>query len=299
MAIRRFEAELIPKIRKLDVLARQTVLSEVIEGNWTAVFKGHGMEFSGYRAYNFGDDASLIDWKASLRSKSLLIKEYEQEKSVNIYFLFDISNKMLFSSTKKLKAEYGAEIISSMAYAILRSGDSVGMSMFNNKLVTKLPLNVGKRMHYMMIKDLSNVAYYGGDFDLPKVLNFLFTFLKNKAVLIIVSDFIGLSPDWYKYLRIASQRYEIIGIMIRDPRDRELPKGAGQYTLQDPSTGETIYIDTNKYAQAYKEYVMKEEAEIEKHFKATRSDLLKLTTDQDFYKPIITFFKKRSYTHRG
>ena len=94
MAIKRFEAELLPKIRKLDVYARQSVLSEVIEGNWTALFKGHGMEFSGYRAYTYGDDASLIDWKASLRSKSLLVKEYEQEKSVNVYFLFDVSNSM-------------------------------------------------------------------------------------------------------------------------------------------------------------------------------------------------------------
>ena len=38
--------------------------------------------------------------------------------------------------------------------------------------------------------------------------------------------------------------------------------------------------------------------EIEKHFKATKSDLLKLTTDQDFYKPIVTFFKRRALTHR-
>ena len=74
MAIERLDADLLPKIRKLDVYARQSALSDVIEGNWTTTFKGHGMEFSGYRSYQYGDDASLIDWKASLRSKSLLIK---------------------------------------------------------------------------------------------------------------------------------------------------------------------------------------------------------------------------------
>ncbi|GIU69573.1 MAG: hypothetical protein KatS3mg002_0809 [Candidatus Woesearchaeota archaeon] len=94
MPINKFEAELLPKIRKLDVYAKQQALSEVIEGNWTTTFKGHGMEFSGYRTYQYGDDASLIDWKASLRSKSLLVKEYEQEKSVNVFFLFDVSNSI-------------------------------------------------------------------------------------------------------------------------------------------------------------------------------------------------------------
>ncbi|MEM4637945.1 MAG: DUF58 domain-containing protein [Candidatus Woesearchaeota archaeon] len=298
MSLIKFEAELLPKIRKLDVYARQQALSEVIEGNWTTTFKGHGMEFSGYRSYQYGDDASLIDWKASLRSKSLLVKEYEQEKSVNVFFMFDVSNSMLFSSTRKLKAEFGAELISSLAFAILRSGDSVGMSMFTDKLVTKLPLNVGKKMHYLIVKDLSNVNNYGGNFDLGKSLNILFNTLKTRAVIVIISDFIGLSENWYKYLRIASQKYEVIGIMVRDPRDRELPTEAGQYVLEDPYTGEKIYIDTKKYFEVYKKYVEKEEANIEKHFKATKSDLLKLTTNKDFYKDVMTFFKRRALTHR-
>ncbi|MGV8150118.1 MAG: DUF58 domain-containing protein [Candidatus Woesearchaeota archaeon] len=298
MAIRKFEAELLPKIRKLDVYARQHALSEVIEGNWTTTFKGHGMEFSGYRSYQYGDDASLIDWKASLRSKSLLIKEYEQEKSVNVYFMLDVSNSMLFSSTRKLKAEFGAELVSSLAFAILRSGDSVGLSMFNDKLVTRLPLNVGRRMHYMIVKDLSNVNNYGGNFDFGKSMNFLFTFLKNRAVIVIISDFIGLDEKWYKYLRIASQKYEVIGIMVRDPRDEELPADLGQYLIEDPYTGEKLYIDAKQYSEAYKQYVIEEEKKIEKHFKATKSDLLKLRTDKDFYKEVMKFFKKRALTHR-
>jgi len=298
MAIKKLDAELLPKIRKLDVHARQSVLSEIIEGNWTAIFKGHGMEFTGYRAYTYGDDASLIDWKASLRSKSLLVKEYEQEKSVNVYFMLDVSNSMLFTSTKKLKAEFGAELVSSLAFAILGSGDAVGLSMFTDKLVTNLPLNVGKKMHYLMINDLSNVNNYGGNFDLGKSLNLLFSTLNSRAVIIIISDFIGLKQDWHKYLRIASQRYEVIGVMVRDPRDKVLPKGVGQYMLEDPFTGEKLYIDTDQYADAYKKYVMHEEAEIEQFFKVMRSDFISLTTDQEFYKPLITFFKKRALTHR-
>ena len=81
MAIKKLNAELVPKIRKLEVFARQSALSQYIEGNWTTTVKGQGIEFTGYRSYTYGDDASMIDWKASLRSKSLLVKEYEQEKT--------------------------------------------------------------------------------------------------------------------------------------------------------------------------------------------------------------------------
>ena len=86
--------------------------------------------------------------------------------------------------------------------------------------------------------------------------------------------------------------------MIRDPRDRELPSKGGQYYLEDPFTGEKLYVDSAQYASAYKRLAQKEEEYIEKQFKATKSALLRLQTDQDFYKPLIKFFKKRSLTHR-
>ena len=87
--------------------------------------------------------------------------------------------------------------------------------------------------------------------------------------------------------------------MIRDPRDRMLPPEMGQYLLEDPFSGEKLYIDTKQYGSVYKKFVEEEEANIERHFKSTKSDLLKLDTSKDFYKEIMTFFKKRALTHRN
>jgi len=297
MAIKKINAELLPKIRRLDVFARPTALSQYIEGNWTTTIKGQGIEFSGYRSYTFGDDASMIDWKASLRSKSLLVKEYEQEKSVNIYFLLDVSNSMLFTSTKKLKVEHGAELVSSLAYAILKSGDGVGLSMFTDRLVTRRSINMGRRMHTIIVNDLKNVNNYGGKFSFENVARIMMSVVKGNAVLIIISDFIGLGPSWQKYLRMLNTRFEVIGIMIRDPRDRELPKDAGQYFLEDPFTGEKLYIDTATYADAYKKYVEKEEADIARQFKAANADFMKIITNKEYYVDLIKFFKRRALTH--
>ncbi|HYD03177.1 MAG TPA: DUF58 domain-containing protein [Alphaproteobacteria bacterium] len=297
MAIKKLNADLVPRIRKLEMFARQTSLSQYIEGNWTTTTKGQGIEFSGYRAYTYGDDASMIDWKATLRSKSLLVKEYNTEKSVNVYFLMDVSNSMLFTSTKKLKAEHAAELVSGLSYAILRSGDGVGVSMFNDKLVTRLPINIGSKMHRLITNDLGNVNNYGGNFSFENTARIIMNVINTRAVLVIVSDFIGLSPEWNKSLRMLSTKFEIIGIMIRDPRDRELPKDTGQFYLEDPFTNEKLYVDTEQYADAYKKYVEKEEAEIAKYFKTSNADFIKITTDKDYYTELTKFFKRRAYTH--
>jgi uncharacterized protein (DUF58 family) len=206
---------------------------------------------------------------------------------------------MLFTSTKKLKVEHGAELVSSMSYAILRSGDGVGLSMFTDRPVTRRNVNMGRKMHRLIMNDLINVNNYGGNYSFENTARITMSILKSNAVLIIISDFIGLGPEWFKYLRMLNTRFEIIGIMIRDPRDRELPKDAGQYYLEDPFTQEKLYIDAAQYADAYKKYVEKEEESIAKHFKATNADFLKIITDKDYNTDLIKFFKRRSLTHRG
>ena len=54
---------------------------------YRSVFRGKGLEFDSYRLYSDGDDASLIDWKASLRANEMLSKQYIEERDLNVYFL--------------------------------------------------------------------------------------------------------------------------------------------------------------------------------------------------------------------
>lgn len=293
MKVKAFDVDLVERIRKLEIITRKSTLSQAMEGNWTTMFKGRGMEFAGYRNYNFGDDANQIDWKASLRSKEILIKEYEEEKNLKVFFLVDVSNSMLFTSTSQLKCEYVLEMVASMTLAILRSGDAVGLGLFTDKLVARIEPDIGKVMQYRIIRALMNVNNYGGNFDFRKAIMYLLSFLKSKALVIIISDFVGMDPTWKKYIELAADRWEIIGIMVRDPRDRTLPKNTGQYVLEDPYSKERIQIDVNQYKTAYETYVKKEEAMIEHVFSGTRSSLLKLTTDKDFHIPLLNFLKRR------
>ena len=43
-------------------------------------FRGKGLEFDFYRAFEAFDDASMIDWRASLRANTTLAKKYIKER---------------------------------------------------------------------------------------------------------------------------------------------------------------------------------------------------------------------------
>lgn len=293
MKLKEFKAVLMPKpTGKLDIYTKRKVLNEVLAGEWISQLKRRGIEFAGYRTYTSNDDAVLIDWKASLRANKLLIKELEVERAHNIFFLVDVSDSMLFASTKRLKCEYAAEVISSIAFAVLRGGDNVGMGLFTDKLVDKIYPQVGKRQYYRIIKTLSNPDVYGGNFDFENAIKYTASFLNMRATIVLISDFIGLKPNWQKYIEYLAQKYNIAAIMIRDPRDEEIPAGAGQIVIEDVYTKEKMYIDAKDYAKKYNKEAREEKEKIKQTFENLAVPFLELKTDEDYLDKLITFFKR-------
>ena len=282
-----------PLIKKLEVSTKRGFI-DILTGSYKSSFKGKGLDFDGYRSYISGDDANTIDWKATLRSQDLLVKVFTEERNVNIIFLVDISSSMSFASIDKLKNEYAAELVASMSFAAIQAGDSVGMIMFSDKIVKLLPPAMGNRQYFMIIKALSNPKLYEGKFDLSRVISDLMNSFKRGAIVVIVSDFIGLGKDWEKYLSAASERFELIGIMVRDPRDYEMPEDVGQIVISDPYSDKEILIDTATIKEEYEAAVKKQIEYIKHTFIKSRANFLELRTDKPFLNHVINFFLVRN-----
>ena len=59
---------------------------------------------------------------------------------------------------------------------------------------------------------MANTLYdenYGGKFDLPKTLLMTRSFVQNKAVIVIVSDFLGMQKGWARYVQLMADDYEV------------------------------------------------------------------------------------------
>jgi uncharacterized protein (DUF58 family) len=276
-----FRPDLLPTIRKLEIHAKRSVLSTTLTGNWISKIRGHGIEFAGYRTYTVNDDASMIDWKASVRSRKLLVKELNEEKNLNIFLLVDVSDSMLFGTADKLKAEYAAELISSFSFAALRGGESVGMAFFSERVKRYVAPKLGVQHHATLMKMLENTADYGGKKDFPKAAGQLLGMMNVPGLIVIISDFVGVDATWERYLKIMAGQHDLICVMVRDRRDRELPSH-GEYLLEDPSTGERIVVDTADYAAPYKAYVEQEERGLGLLLQRSNADLLQLETTDDY-----------------
>lgn len=279
------------KINNLKIITKRLV-NTTFFGDYKSVFKGRGLEFEGFRDYTMEDDAISIDWKASKRANKLLVREFIEERNLDVFFLIDVSSNMLTSSTKKLKSEYSAELISTIAFSVLGAGDKVGFALFSKGLIKESVLSNKKSQFYTLIESLTNSENYSDYFNLPDALNYLSDHIRKNTLVFIVSDFI--TPfGWEDDLKLVSQKFDIIGIMIRDPRDLTLPDSKGLVVLKDPYTQERLVVEPKQLKKFYELEVKNQIDYIQKQFVESNSDFLTLVTDKDFLDPLFQLFNNR------
>ncbi|MBW2964464.1 DUF58 domain-containing protein [Candidatus Woesearchaeota archaeon] len=292
--MKEFKVNVNPLIKKLELVSKKGI-SGYMSGEFRSVFKGRGLEFHGYRNYNPAeDDAKFIDWKASLRSRYLVIKELVEERNNNIMFMIDASSSMSFGSVDKLKNEYVIEMFASMAHSLLSGGDSVGLTLFTDHLIKTIPANIGNKQYYMMLDTITNPALYEGPCDMEKALHEFNTIMTRQAILVLISDFQNLKGDWYEKLKLVSVKHEVIVFVVKDIRDMILPEETGQIFVQDPLTGESLLIDTKDIKEDFERLVHDQNKLLEKQLKDLNIDYMFITTNQPFMKQLFTFFKKRA-----
>lgn len=287
----RLNIDINTKIKNLQFATKNLVTTKFL-GNYKSVFRGNGLEFEGYRDYTFGDDASLIDWAATKKANKPLVKEFIEERNLDVFFIIDVSSGMLTGSTNKLKSEYAAEMIATIAFSVLNSGDRVGFALFANKLIYDKQLTNNKAQFSFLIDRLINSEEYVSYFNFEEALKYAINYIKKNTIVFVVSDFI--TPVGWEYnLSLASGKLDIICVVVRDPRDMALPDADLEVSLTDPYTKEQIVINPSKIKKQFEEESKNQLNYVFSEFERNNLDYFMLMTDLGFLEPLIEFFIKR------
>jgi len=279
--------------REIDANVRELIDVFRFILRYKILFRGSGIEFAGLREYiPEHDDASKIDWKASLRTKKLHVKQYEEERELNVYILLDVSSSMLFGTYEKLKSEYATVMVGTIAYAAIESNDNVGFGMFSDDIKISLTPTGDLSQYYHILTLMVDPRCYGGECNLDKALSHVVNSIDERTILFIVSDFIGIGEGWEDAIKMVSGKLDkVIGIMIRDPRDTFLPEGVGNIKFADPFSDKILMVNVDKIRKKYENETKKQEEKIEREFINSNAGFVKIYTNEPFVKPFVEYLQ--------
>lgn len=214
--------ELLAKIKTLKLRAR-TVVEGFLSGMHRSAYKGSSIEFAEHRPYFPGDDVRHVDWKAYAKSDRLFVKEFEEETNLRCYLLVDASASMSFKTAAMSKFEYASVVAAAITYLALRQRDSVGMVIFNERMLNYTPPKMNPAHFKVLVEALESVRPHGRT-NFGNVISELGERIKRRGLVILLSDLVEENGSLKKALSFLRHRkHEVIVFHVLDPAEVEFP----------------------------------------------------------------------------
>lgn len=214
-----------------SLLPRQPVHS-VLAGKHASKLRGRGLDFDEVRKYVAGDDIRNIDWRVTARTRSTHTKVFTEEKEKPFFVVTDMTPGMFFGSKVYTKNYIAAQLAAISAFKVLKNSDRFGGLVFNNDgCRTFAPQRSRKVVMQYLQKLVDESESFLQDNNiiesktelLDKALIRTVSMITHDYVILIISNFRGISPASKKHLIQLSRHNDVILARITDSLEVQLP----------------------------------------------------------------------------
>lgn len=280
--------------RKLEYLA--LVSRRVFAGRLRAERRtkksGSGVEFADHRDYQPGDDFRSLDWHAYQRFDRLLVRLFEEEEDLSVYFIIDASASMGFREGKKLR--HAKRIAAALAYVALANLDRVTLVSTNDRVLGRMPETRGKARIFKVFRFLREVSAEGQT-DLGDALRTFVAQHKRRGLAILVSDLYDPAGFEAGINVLRYNKFDPFVVHVID-RDEARPEFHGDVLVYDCETGDEREVTVtakvlDRFAHAHGEYV----AEVERFCAAKQVPYAVADVKMPFEELILRVFRRGGF----
>jgi uncharacterized protein (DUF58 family) len=231
-----------------------------VAGGYRTAHRGTGTDLVGLREYTEGDDARHIDWNVTARLNEPQLRVFTEDRELTVWLVLDRSASMTVGAPGRGKDDVLGELALVLARLFGRSGNRVGALLYDTGAVRTVPPGTGRRHALRIGAELARTAdvgrpragqyragryragQYRGTTDLAAMLDTVAKLARRRALIVVISDFIG-DGDWGRSLLRLVPRHEVVALRVIDAADDELPN-VGLVVVEDAETGEQLVIDS-------------------------------------------------------
>jgi uncharacterized protein (DUF58 family) len=272
--------------RRLEMLAivSRRVFTGRMRAERRSKKKGSGVEFADHRVYVPGDDFRYVDWNVYRRFGRLLVRLYEEEEDLSIYFLLDTSSSMGFGAGKKF--DQARRLSAALAYVGLANLDRVTLVGVSDAVVARMPTTRGKARIFKVFTFLRELKP-SGTTDLESSLRTFVAQHKRRGLAILLSDL--YDPAGFE------RGFEPYVLHLIDPAESS-PNLRGDVRVYDCETGEERELTLTpkllaRMQAAWADY----RAEIQRYCTTHQVPYLPVEVDVPFDELVLRVFRRGGF----
>lgn len=288
--------QVLKKIRRIQIMTTK-LAEDLLAGAYLSAFKGKGMEFEDVRGYQNGDEIRHIDWKVTARMNAPFVKNFREEREINVTLVVDVSGSAEFGSTHVLKSDLIAEIAAVIAFSAIKNHDKIGLILFSDKIEKYIPPKTGTRHVLHLILELLCYQPKSHGTNIANVLNFIGNVSRKSDVYFLISDF--MCKNFSEEAALIAKKCDLIAIGLTDPHEITLPR-LGLTTFTDLETKESMLCDLSNQdlRSHYMDLALSRIKAVKALMSKINAGFIDIRTDKPYMAEIIKFFKIRGRKRR-
>lgn len=254
-------------------------------GEAQSFFKGMGLDYEESRAYQFGDEVRLVDWRLTARSGEPHIKVYREDSRPGAFLLVDKRSAMRFGTRRRLKAAQAARVAAFLAFAMrLLNTPVAGVSVESKPQWISQSNDEAGVLDFIhkIISPCSPVSSSNDEPPFSAVLKSMLAVLTRGSRVYLVSDFKDLDEQNRALLMHLAAEHCVSAIHIFDSVETQLPS-AGQLRIYGTSELRSAVVNTSDpdVRQEYEVHSSKHFSSRQKLLSALNIPYIRIATDSD------------------
>ncbi|MEQ9407765.1 MAG: DUF58 domain-containing protein [Fuerstiella sp.] len=229
-----FGTDFLTRLEYLSLVSRKVFRGQLMAQRRT-MQTGSGIEFADHRQYNSGDDFRYLDWNLYARHDELLLKRFQEEEDLHVYFLLDCSRSM--STGDPPKFDVARRVTAALAYVALADLDRVSVLASGDAGISQFPLTRGKSRILSLMQFLENLSPDGRTTRLTELSREFVLRAPRRGLVVMLSDFFDTAGYQQSLDVLRHHKFEPHVVQLYDQSEAD-PALLGDVELQDVESGD-------------------------------------------------------------
>jgi uncharacterized protein (DUF58 family) len=212
-------------VKAYDLLARQDRELALVRATRR---RGGETEFEYLRDYQRDDEFRSIDWKATARSRRIIVRQYQLESNQNVVFMLDAGRLMAAESAGLSLFDHALNATLMLSHVAARRGDHVGLLAFAERVLRFLPPRGGARATRQVIRGTFELHPRMVESDFEAAYRRLGTSLRKRSLVIVFTQVIDeAAVAELNRLIMALRKHLVLCVLFTDPEVEALAYRTG------------------------------------------------------------------------
>ena len=292
-------AALLPRVKSRLFIHANRRSTNLLEGEYAAITSGRSLDFDDLREYVPGDEVDDIDWKATARTGSPLVKRYKQTRRQDVILAVDTGRGMAAASQGgSPKRDVAILVAGALGYLSLRHGDAVGLITRTDGRMKHRPPRASEAYLETLLRNVEQETRLDADPSDPyELCSYLLRGIPNRSIVVVIGDDVEPAPDIDEALKSLRERHELLWIAVAD-LDLIAGDGTGRDILDvdDGNPIPTILRGDKKLAAIYNRRTTDRIAAQTAYFRARGVSHCRVTSLDDALPTLLRLLQRRRKT---